>query len=475
MIALTLAEVAEATGGSLPAGAPPQWADLVVTAVVADSREPVDGALFACIPGERVDGHDFAEAVVQAGGVACLVSRSLASASIPCVVVDDTVAALGRLAHWYRRERLSARVVAVTGSSGKTTTKDLLAQVLSSAGPTVAPRGSFNTEVGLPLTVLTADAATAFLVLEMGMRGLGHIADLMAIAEPEVGVLLNVGTAHLAMVGSREGIAQAKGEIVETLPASGTAVLNGDDPLAMSQARRTAARVVTFGESAGCEVRATDVRLDEGARASFVLEAGGQSAPVSLRLAGEHMVANALAVAAVALVLGLELSAISAALSAARPVSRWRMEVTERADGVTVVNDAYNANPESMRAALKALVAMAGGRRTWAVLGEMRELGPEALAEHDAIGRLAVRLDVSKLVCVGDATKVMHLAAANEGSWGDEAAWCPGIDEAIAMLDREIRPGDIVLVKASRSVGLVRVAQALLAGSDAASPGEVTR
>lgn len=462
MIALSLAEIASATGGRI--SAPGSGDPDLVTSVVADSREVLPGSLFTCIPGERVDGHDFAHVAMEQGAIACLTDRELPG--IPCIVVDDTVAALGRLAHWYRRERLRARVIGITGSSGKTTTKDLLAQVLAAAGPTISPRGSFNTEVGLPLTVLTADDTTAFLVLEMGMRGLGHIAELMAIAEPEVGVLLNVGTAHLEMVGSREGIARAKGEIVEGLPADGWAVMNGDDALAMSQAERTKATVVTFGEGGSCAVRAVDVRVDAGACASFTLESAGSgdhdSARVTLTFPGEHMVSNALAAAAAALSMGMSIPDVARALSAARPVSRWRMEISETSTGITVVNDAYNANPESMRAALKALVAMANGRRTWAVLGEMRELGEASLDEHDAIGRLAVRLDVSKLVCVGAATKVMHLAASNEGSWGDEAMWVADPDAAIALLRDQLRPGDIVLVKASRSVGLERIASALV-------------
>ena len=460
MIATPLSAIAEATGGVLAGGA--QAAASVVN-VVADSRQVDPGALFVCITGERVDGHDFAEQAIAAGAVACLSSRPL---DVPCVVVDDPVATLGRLAHWYRMTCLTAEVVGITGSSGKTTTKDLLAQVLATVGPTVAPIGSYNTEVGLPLTVLSASADTRFLVLEMGMRGIGHIADLVAIARPSVGVLLNVGSAHLGVVGSREGIASAKGEIIEGLPPEGTAVVNGDDPLVMGQLSRTRARVLTFGEGPSSSLRAVDVRLDAAARAAFTLEhADGrtrQQESVQLRYAGEHIVSNALAAAGAALALGVPLDQIAMALRAAEPQSRWRMEIHELRDGITLVNDAYNANPESMRAALKTLTAMAAGRRSWAVLGEMLELGDASVAEHDAIGRLAVRLDVSKLVCVGAGAKVMHLGAAQEGSWGDEAHWVPDVDAAIALLRESLLPSDVVLVKASRSIGLERVAQALL-------------
>ena len=461
MIPTSLATIADAVGGALGGGADPT---ALVTTVVADSRAVTPASLFVCIAGERVDGHDFAEQAVESGAVACLAARPL---DAPCIVVDDPVRALGRLAHWYRTACLRAEVVGITGSSGKTTTKDLLAQVLETAGPTVAPVGSLNTEVGLPLTVLSADADTRYLVLEMGMRGIGHIAELMSIAEPSVGVLLNVGSAHMGVVGSREGIATAKGEIVEGLPADGTAVMNADDPLVMGQAGRTRASVLAFGEGPQAAVRAVDVRMDARARAAFTLEladaSGRRQEPVHLQYAGEHVVSDALAAAAVAHALGLPIDQIAMALRAATPQSRWRMEIHELGDGITLVNDAYNANPESMRAALKTLTAMAAGRRSWAVLGEMLELGDAAVAEHDAIGRLAVRLDVSKLLCVGPGAKVMHLGAAQEGSWGDEAAWVPDVDAAIALLQESLLPGDVVLVKASRSIGLERVAQALIA------------
>jgi UDP-N-acetylmuramoyl-tripeptide--D-alanyl-D-alanine ligase len=474
VIALTLSEIAAAVGGRLTGTDGAGGAvgvDRAVTSVVADSREVSPGALFVCIAGDRVDGHAFAAQAMNDGAIACLTTRPL---ECPCIVVEDVVIALGQLANWYRTQKLHATVIGITGSSGKTTTKDLLANVLSATAPTVAPKGSFNTEIGLPLTVLSADETTRFLVLEMGMRGIGHIADLMAIAEPSIGVFLNVGSAHVGVVGSREAIAQGKGEIIEALPTDGTAVLNGDDPLVMGQRERTRARVLTFGESSGVAIRAVDVRLDDLARASFTLEHAEENTVqrelVSLQYVGEHVVSDALAAAGVALTVGLRLGEIAAALSAAQPRSRWRMEVHELTDGITVINDAYNANPESMRAALKTLTAMGAGRRTWAVVGEMLELGPSSVSEHDAIGRLAVRLDISKFLCIGAGAKVMHLGAAQEGSWGDEAAWVPDVDTAVSLLRNELRAGDVVLIKASRSIGLERVADALIQ-----SFGEATR
>jgi UDP-N-acetylmuramoyl-tripeptide--D-alanyl-D-alanine ligase len=381
---------------------------------------------------------------------------------VPAVVVADSVTALGALAKAVVDRLDNVAVVAVTGSSGKTGTKDLLSQVLAIRGPLVAPPGSFNTEIGVPLTVLAADSATRTLVLEMGARGLGHIAHLCGIAPPTVGVVLNVGSAHLGEFGDRETIARAKAELVQALPVDGTAVLNGDDPMVRRMADLTEATVLMFGESVHADVRAQDVTLDDRGHPSFTLVAPDGTAAVALALVGEHHVANALATAGAAHALGLGVDVVAAQLSKARAISRWRMEVTQRPDGVTVVNDAYNANPESMRAALKALVAMAGGRRTWAVLGEMRELGDSSNADHDALGRIAVRLDVNRLVAVGSAAKAIHLGAAHEGSWADEAAWVPDIEAALDLLREHLRPGDVVLVKASRAAGLERLAEALL-------------
>lgn len=463
MIPLTLAEVARATGGT-PADAPdPQLR--VTGPVVHDSREAVPGALFAAVPGDRVDGHDFAHAAVAAGAAAVLATRPV---GVPAVVVDDVLAALAALAREVTSRLTATTVVGLTGSSGKTSTKDLLAQLLARLGPTVATKESFNNELGFPITALRAEADTRYLVLEMGARGKGHIAELCATTPPRIGLVLNVGSAHLGEFGSRAAIAEAKGELVEALPESGWAVLNADDPLVRGMAARTRARILLFGEAADAQVRAEDVRLDGAGRAAFTLVTPTGSAPVTLRLHGEHHVANALAAAAVATVCGMDAEAAAAALSEARPLSKWRMEVTERQDGVTVVNDAYNANPESVRAALRALAALGGrgeqARRTWAVLGEMRELGADAMAEHDAVGRLAVRLNISTLVAVGGAEAAwMELGARNEGSWGEESVQVPDADTAIELLRQQVRPGDVVLVKASRAVGLERVAQALLA------------
>lgn len=463
MIPLSVADVCAAVEG-VPSGVDDRSS---IAGVTVDSRAVKEDDLFVAIAGERVDGHDFAVDAVTAGATCVLASRALsdaAGAALPCIVVADPVQALGRLASWYRRERLSCTVIGITGSSGKTSTKDLVARVLATAAPTVSPPGSFNTEVGLPLTVLGADTDTRFLVLEMGMRGEGHIAYLVGLMNPDIGVVLNVGSAHLEMLGSREAIARAKSEMVRDLPPTAIAVLNRDDPAVRAMAEITAAQVLTFGEAPDADLRATDVRVDDAARPSFTLTdtRTDEAMPVSLLLSGEHHVSNACAAAAVGRAAGLSMEQIADALRSAEPASRWRMEVRVAPAGFTVINDAYNANPESMRAALKSLAAMAAGRRTWAVLGEMRELGDASREEHDAIGRLAVRLDISRLVCVGEATRVMHLGASSEGSWGEESIHVPDIDAAIALLREQVRPDDVVLVKASRSIGLERVAEALL-------------
>jgi UDP-N-acetylmuramoyl-tripeptide--D-alanyl-D-alanine ligase len=466
VIALSLAEIAEVVGGQTYDIPDPSV--LVTGPVVRDSREVEPGALFAAFVGERVDGHDYAPQVVAAGAVAVLGSRAC---GVPAIVVDDVQAALGALARHVVR-KLGTTLVALTGSAGKTSTKDLIAQVLRRKAPTVFTPGSLNNEIGLPLTALSATEETRFLVLEMGARGIGHIRYLTELTPPKIGLVLNVGSAHIGEFGGREQIAQAKGELVEALPEEGTAVLNADDPLVRAMASRTKAKVLLFGESDEADVRAENVRLTDTGQPSFTLHTPSGCSDVTMRLYGEHHVSNALAAAAVAHELGMSAEEIATALSEAGSLSRWRMEVTERPDGVTIVNDAYNANPESMRAALRALAAMGKGRRTWAVLGKMAELGDEALAEHDAVGRLAVRLNVSKLVAVGGREAAwLQLGAYNEGSWGEESVHVSDAQAAVDLLRSELRPGDVVLVKASRSVGLEGVAQALL---ESGAEGEVS-
>ena len=491
MIRLTLGEIAGIVGGRLHGAT----GDEVVTGGVEfDSRAIGAGDLFVAMPGQQVDGHDFAPGAVRDGAVAALTARELdgPDGPVPSVVVDplgpgesravalagDTdgsgaavLAAMAALAAAVL-DRLTATgltVLGVTGSAGKTSTKDLIAHLLRPLGATVAPPESFNNELGTPWTVLRATEDTRFLVLELSARGVGHIAAAGKWTKPRIGAVLNVGRSHLGEFGSQEQIAVAKGELVEALPDDGVAVLNADDPLVAAMRSRTRARVVFFGQSGAAQVRACNVVLDETARASFDLVTPAGSTGVTLGLYGAHMVGNALAAAAIALELGADLDSVAKGLSSAVPVSRRRMEVTTRADGVTVVNDSFNASPEAVREALKTLATMGRsgqGRRTWAVLGPMSELGEDSITVHDEIGRLVVRLDISKLVVVGEAARPLHQGASLEGSWGEESVLVPDVDAAVALLRDELRTGDVVLVKAAKSARLWRIADALLAPSD---------
>ena len=463
MIPLSLAEVAEVTSGTLHGIEPAAAQDLVIDGpVVTDSREAGPGGLYIARIGEQLDGHQFVAGARDRGAVAALTTRLVEE--LPCVVVDDIQDGLAALARAVVDRHPDLTVIGITGSSGKTSTKDLLGAVLAAHAPTVAPVGSLNSEVGVPLTVFRVTPDTRYLVVEMGARGIGHIAYLTTIAPPQIGIELNVGTAHVGEFGSREAIATAKSELVAALPAGGVAVLNADDTAVRAMAGVTDARVVLVGTSPDAQVRAQDIRLDATGRPSFTLVVtrpdGDQvSRPVTLALHGEHHVGNALAVVAATLEGGVDLDLTLRVLGTATPASRWRMEVTERPDGVTVVNDAYNANPDSMRAALKALVAMSRTedgtpRRTWAVLGSMLELGDDSLTEHDAIGRLAVRLNISRLVVVGETARPMATGAQHEGSWGEEVVWVPDADAAHDLLADKLRPGDVVLLKSSRDAGL---------------------
>lgn len=440
MIPLTLEDVSELTGGEVHGCDDP--AAVVVDGVVStDSRECGPGSLYVARVGEFADGHDYAPAAVAAGAVAVLGSRAIDG--VPTVVVDDVQTAFGRLARAVLDRAPDLRIVAVTGSSGKTTTKDLLASVLETAGETVAPVNSLNGEIGVPLTVCRVTPTTRFLVAEMGARGIGHIDYLTRIAPPQVAIVLNVGTAHVGEFGSRANIALAKAELPKAVPAEGLTILNADDPVVAAMADGLASRVQLVGLSPEAEVRAEDVVVDALGRAAYDLIAPQGRARVSLRLSGAHHIGNSLAVAAAALEVGMPLDDVAAALSAATPVSRWRMEVTERPDGVVVVNDAYNANPDSMRAALDALAVISASGERWAVLGGMLELGADSDREHAAIGSYAAGLGLDHVVAVGDGARAYAAAE-----------WVPDVDAAHDYLEERLRPGDVVLLKSSRDSGL---------------------
>ena len=512
MIDLTVAQIAEIVGGELADISAADAARLHITGTVEfDSRAVTPGGLFLALPGARADGHDHAAAAVAAGAAAVLAARPV---GVPAIVVrpdapgdrsasvlehdrdgsgSAVLAALAKLAAAVAARLVEGglTIVGVTGSSGKTSTKDLLAAVLAPLGEVIAPPGSFNNELGHPWTVLRANDETDYLVLEMSARHPGNIAALAAIAPPQIAVVLNVGTAHLGEFGSRQAIADTKAELPQAVPSSGVVVLNADDSAVAAMAEVTAARVVRVSRAAPADVWADDVVLDDLARARFALhytestmpprnEAeqergthdGEMSVDVALAVFGDHQVCNALCAAAVALECGATGAQVAAALAAAGPASPSRMDVVTRNDGVTIINDAYNANPDSMRAGLQALAWMstAGGnrRRSFAVLGEMAELGDDTISEHDRIGRLAVRLDVSRLVVVGTGRPMsaMHQGAVMEGSWGAEATRVDDADAALALLHAELRPGDVVLVKASNSAGLAALAQSLIRDPD---------
>ncbi|HEV8219950.1 MAG TPA: UDP-N-acetylmuramoyl-tripeptide--D-alanyl-D-alanine ligase [Streptosporangiaceae bacterium] len=433
-------------------------AALVTGPVVIDSRQAEPGSLFAALPGERADGHDFAATAAAAGATVVLAQRPV---GVPALIVPDVTAALGQLARAVLDRIGDTVVVGITGSAGKTTTKDLAAQLIEPLGPTVSPRNSFNNDIGLPLTVLRADEQTRYLIAEMSARGAGHIARLCAIAPPSVGAVLCVGHAHAGDFGGIDAVARAKSELPAALPPDGTALLNADDPRVRAMAAVTQASVKLFGRSEDAAVRATGVTVDGSGRPAFTLTTPSGSAPVRLRLRGEHNVSNALAAAAIADTLGVAAADIAARLSAAEARSKWRMEVTERPDGVTVINDAYNANPEAMRAALATLRIIARGRRAFAVLGYMTDLGPDEVPLHEQLGRDAAGADLAGLIVVGDAAAPILAGAKSHPSWRGELLGVADTSAAIQAMRDRLRPGDAVLVKASRVAAIEGIALTL--------------
>ena len=482
----TASWLAEVTGGRVVGGAVEDLGALEVGPdVVIDSRKTTAGALFVALQGEHVDGHDFVESARDGGAGAALTSRDMGTV-LPQVVVEDSLTGLTDLATAVvadAHQENALIVLAITGSSGKTSTKDILAQLLEAAGPTVSPVGSFNNEIGVPLTACGVDRTTRYLVSEMGARGPGHITWLCDIVQPDVSLVLNVGSAHLGEFGSVEGIARAKGEIVEALQDSGWAVLNLDDPRVAAMAGRTSARHAWFtttdapAPSGELVVRALDAQSDDLQRHSFTLVVDNpgvlEGVPehsehsISLSLLGSHQVANAVAAAAAALVAGVPLETIASTLSALEHRSRWRMELVERADGAAVLNDAYNANPDSMRAALATLARLGESRRrahpgahVIAVLGDMLELGPDAAHLHHQVGRAAAEAGADEVLALGDHARDLLAGVLEAGGSGRIATR----EEASSLV---LRPGDVMLVKASRGLGLERVADATLSATGA--------
>ncbi len=453
MIPLRMSELAAVVNGLF------LGTDAEVSAISTDSRLVEPGDLFVALAGTRTDGGKFVPEAFKNGAAGALVRDGLDVHDGPAVWVRSTNDALMTLAA-HDRARAGATVVGIAGANGKTSTKDMTAAVLATAFSTHSSPGSFNNEVGLPVTLLGAPLGTQAIVAEMGARHVGDVAELCRIARPDVVVVTNVGVAHMEVFGSWERIVEASAEPVLALNQEGIAVLCADDPVVAAMAGRCAGRVVTFGTMPGADVRAEGVRLNPEGRATFELAFGDARRTVTLAVAGEHMVPNALAAAAVGMSLGVDIDRCAAALASAT-VSHWRMETFTSPAGFRVVNDAYNANPESMAAALKTARWMAGQGHLIAVLGGMAELGAIAEGEHERLGELAARIRVDRLITVGDAAKTIATAGIREGVEPENVASYQDAEQALEDVRRSARPGDLVLFKASRAVGLETLAEAL--------------
>ena len=448
MLDLTLAQVAQIIDGTL-IGKP----NIRITGISTDSRTTKPGDLFCAILGERTDGHDHLIQAKENGAVAFLTSREVngdqviapaSSNDLDCVIV-----ALGKLAAHIRNQMRNVEVIGVTGSSGKTSTKDMIGQVLSHAGPTHSPIGSPNNELGLPLTILDAPLGIRYLVAEMGMRGLHHISLLCNIARPTIGVVTNVGQAHIGEVGSIEGIAIAKSELVQSLTDSDVAILNADDSRVLAMRNLTKATVFTYGLSDQADIQAQNLELTSNGSYKFDLVYRGYRTSVSVSILGEHNVMNALAAAAVGIAVGMELSQIVEALASLTQVSKWRMEVHNLPGDITIINDAYNANPESMAAALDTLRKIPGRARTWAVLGMMHELGSQSADLHHDVIAYGARIGISHLVVVGANGQIYGVPKLADPA--QKAVWLPDFQAATDYICNEVNSGDVVLFKASRS------------------------
>lgn len=452
---LTLDEVQRATGGRL-AGASPA---AVITGVSTDTRTLRPGDLFVALPGPHADGHAFVAEAFRRGASAALVSRAPdGSPPGPLVQVGDGLRALADLARHYRRG-LTLTVVGITGSVGKTTTAAMCAAVLGTRLAVARTREEWNAEIGVPLTLLALDERTQAAVIEMAMRGLGQIAELVDIAAPRIGVVTNIGPTHLELLGTIENIARAKGELIEGLPADGAAVLNRDDPRAYALRERSRAHVVTYGRHPAADVRAGAVEADEGGL-RVALTAGGRAVTVAVPALGRHNASNALAAAAVAGACGLPLEAVGEGLSAYRP-PKMRLQPVQAGD-VLIINDAYNASPASMEAAFDVLADVARGRRTIAVLGEMKELGPESPQLHREVGASLAARRAAVLVAVEREGRQIADGAIAAGMPEDAVICLPSVEAAAERLPELVRPGDVVLVKGSRALAMERIVDVLV-------------
>ncbi len=458
MIELSLGDIANALGAEMRWSGAGDLQRIVVTgSVETDSRLVGPGSLFFAKPGEFTDGHKFLGAAAENGAVAAVVNHYVEEhEKIPQLIVTDVVAALGQLAKFVLeqiRKTSALQVIGVTGSNGKTTTKNMLREILQKNGPTIAPIESYNNEVGAPISMLKANFDTKFMVVELGAGGPGSIAYLADISRPNIGVVLKVGLAHVGEFGGIETTVKIKAELPERLGSADLFIFNSDDGYVREMS--SAARRVSFGTAGNADYRATGQSLSIDGTSFELHWPDAEVSKLKLQILGEHHVMNALAAAAVADQLGIERQGIVAALENMPLAERWRMETKTRADGVTIINDAYNASPDSTKAALQTLAQLGReGRRTIAVLGEMAELGSASREQHDAIGRIVVRLNIDQLVVVGEAAKLIHMGAEQEGSWAGESKYFESIDEALTFVRGMLMPGDIVLVKSSKSANL---------------------
>jgi len=454
MITLTVEQIAAAIGGTVIG----DQSVTITGSVETDSRLVKAGALFVAKLGEETDGHLFVEQARQAGALAAIVQQKVESSSIAQILVPDSVAALGELAKYVLakvRKSSDLKVIGITGSNGKTTTKNMLREILSGAGNTVAPIESYNNEVGAPYSILQVDETTKYLVVELGAGGPGSIKYLAEIAKPDIAVVLKVGLAHVGEFGGIETTAKIKAELVLAMHDSGTLVLNHDDGYVRDMAELSSSKKVWFGTSADSNYRATELELSIDGTAFTLTGPDATENKVQLKILGEHHVMNALAALSVADQLGIDRLAAINSLEKMPLAERWRMQLMQRSDGVTIINDAYNASPDSTKAALQTLAQLGrSGRRTVAVLGEMAELGSASREQHDAIGRLVVRLNIDQLVVVGAGAKLIHMGAEQEGSWAGESKYFESIAEALAYLREMLVAGDLVLVKSSKSANL---------------------
>ena len=458
MISLSLSHLADVLGGRLVVRGEDTPDTRVSGLVDTDSRLIEPGGIFVAKPGETTDGHLFVGTAVERGAALAIVERELDEA-VSQIVVPDAVAALSDLARDVVarvRETGELKIVGITGSNGKTTTKNLLARILEDEGETVAPRASFNNEVGAPLTMLRVTEGTRFLVSEFGASAPGAIAHLASLVTPDIGVVLMVGMAHAGGFGGIESTFHAKSELVKATREGGLAVLNADDPRVAAMepiARERGQDVRWFGRGERAEVRAVDVEVSaSGTRADLLVD--GEPFTLTLRVLGEHHVMNALAALAAATALGVPAADAIARLETVEIAERWRMQPLG-SDRVRIINDAYNASPDSMAAALRTLAQITGpDERTVAVLGAMSELGEYADEEHDRVGLLAVRLRIQRIVVIGPEARRMYLEAIAQGSWDGEAVFFADADAAYDYLSTELRDGDRVLVKSSNSAGL---------------------